>query len=144
MLKTLALLGAMTIGLLASSPARAQFWIFGVAQAPTPDRLLSVAQRDLGRGNFTGINAAWCAAALGRWLHEAGYSRLASLRAVDYRRYGRATSAHVGAIAVLAHHVGIVAGFSPNGVVLLSGNHRRRVGLGVYSAWRILAFREAV
>ena len=106
--------------------------------------LLQVASRYEGRRNFTGLNAAWCAAALGRWLQEAGYSRLASYRAADYARYGRPAQPHVGAVAVLSHHVGVVAGFERGKIVLLSGNHRRRVGYGTYAFRRIIAFRDPV
>ncbi len=107
--------------------------------------LLTVARRYLGRGNFTGFREAWCADSLRFWLRQAGYSIAGTdHRAISFARYGRPTAPHVGAVAVLRHHVGIVAGFDRRGVVLLSGNHARRVGLGVYSPRRILAFREPV
>ena len=114
----------------------------GAHAVSTP--LLKVASRNLGGGNFTGFRGPWCAAAVGKWLHAAGYSRLSSLRAVDYRHYGRATSAHVGAIAVMPHHVGIVAGFARGGVLLLSGNHSHRVGMSLYAMRRFIAFREPI
>ena len=76
-------------------------------------RLLHVAERYVGHGNFTGFNGKWCAAAAGLWLKEAGYSRLGSLAAVDYARYGRASAPKVGAVAVLPHHIGIVAKVYP-------------------------------
>ncbi len=104
---------------------------------------MSVARRDLGRGNFTGFREEWCADALRAWLRQAGHSVAGTdHRAISFARYGRPTFAHVGAVAVLSHHVGIVAAFTGRGVVLLSGNHGRRVGLGVYSPRRILAFRD--
>lgn len=122
--------------------------------------LLSVARNYLGRGNFTGYREAWCADALRAWLRRGGYSISGTdHRAISFARYGRPTSAHVGAVAVMWHHVGIVAGFAncssgwrtperaPNkcgGVLLLSGNHGRRVAYGVYPLRRIVAFREPV
>jgi uncharacterized protein (TIGR02594 family) len=106
--------------------------------------LLAVARRYLGRGNFTGYREAWCADAVNVWLRRAGLQPQRSHRAVDFARYGRAARPHVGAIAVLRHHVGIVAGFSRGRVILLSGNHGHRVGLGAYAAHRIIAFRDPV
>jgi hypothetical protein len=45
----------------------------------------------------------------------------------------------------MPHHIGIVKEVLPGGsIVLLSGNHRHRVGVGLYSANRIIAFREPV
>ncbi len=107
-------------------------------------RLVAVALRYLGHGNFTHFHGPWCAAAEGRWLALAGYHRLKSLRAIDYRHYGRPSRPAPGAIAVLRHHVGIVVRMTPRGPLLISGNHRHRVGLGVYSARRILAYRRPV
>ncbi len=121
--------------------------------------LLTVERAYLGRGNFTGFREAWCADALRAWLRQSGHSIAGTdHRAISFALYGRATSPHVGALAVLRHHVGIVAGFvscasgrrtperAPDKcrVVLLSGNHGRRVGLGAYSARRIIAFREPI
>ena len=106
---------------------------------------LAVARAYLGRGNFTGYREAWCADALRVWLRKSGHSIAGTdHRAISFARYGRPTSPHVGAVAVLRHHVGLVAGFSHGGVVLISGNHARRVALGVYPLRRIIAFREPV
>jgi hypothetical protein len=50
--------------------------------------------------------------------------------------------AHVGAVVVFPHHVGIIAGNAPGGgLLVLSGNHGGRVAYGVYKR-RALAFRE--
>lgn len=104
-----------------------------------------MARSYLGRGNFTGFREAWCADAVRAWLRQSGHSTAGTdHRAISFARYGRRTSPHVGAIAVLRHHVGIVAGFERGRVVLLSGNHRKRVGIGVYPARKILAFREPI
>jgi hypothetical protein len=106
--------------------------------------LLAAASRFLGGGNFTHFRGPWCAEAVGRWLSIAGYRRLRSLRAIDYARYGRRSGPRPGALAVMRHHVGIVVGVSRRGVLLLSGNHRHRVGLGVYPRRRIVAFRQPI
>jgi hypothetical protein len=106
--------------------------------------LVAVAQPYIGRGNFTGFHGKWCAAAVGRWLTQAGFRRLPSLRAIDYRHYGRPSGPVHGAIAVMRHHIGIVVGLSGRGVLILSGNHSHRVGLGVYSARKIVAYRRPV
>ncbi|MGO8738061.1 hypothetical protein [Rhodoblastus sp.] len=118
--------------------------VAGVAWGGAPS-LLNVARRDLGRGNFTGFREAWCADALRAWLRRSGYSLAGTdHRAISFARYGRPTSPHLGAIAVLRHHGGIVAGFTRGRIVLLSGNHGRRVALGAYPARRIIAFRNPV
>ena len=120
----------------------------GMLAAPldirTGPQLVAVAQRYIGARRFTAHARAWCADALGVWLHKAGYSNTGDGRAISYLRYGHPAPMRVGAIAVLKHHVGIVADVTPRGVVLLSGNHGRKVGYGLYSARRILAFRWPV
>lgn len=53
------------------------------------------------------------------------------------------TSASVGSIAIVrgGHHVGVVSGFDANGnPILISGNHNRRVGEGVYPRRSVLAY----
>lgn len=106
--------------------------------------LIAVARRYLGRGNFTGYREAWCADAVNAWLRAAGLRPNRSHRAIDFASYGRASAPRVGAIAVLRHHVGLVAGFSRGRVLLLSGNHSHRVAYGLYSARKILAYRQPV
>jgi uncharacterized protein (TIGR02594 family) len=54
-------------------------------------------------------------------------------------------SAQIGAVVVTGRrgggHVGIVSGFTARGdVIIISGNHGRRVGEGVYSRSRVIAF----
>jgi uncharacterized protein (TIGR02594 family) len=51
----------------------------------------------------------------------------------------------IGAIVVTGRrgggHVGIVSGFTPAGdPIVISGNHGRRVGEGIYASSRILAY----
>jgi hypothetical protein len=106
--------------------------------------LIAAARADMGARNFTGLNAAWCAAALRIWLRRGGYSAPRSNRAIDFKSYGRSAGPRAGMIAVLRHHVGIVVGFAHRRLVLISGNHGHRVGLGTYDIHRIVAFREPV
>lgn len=61
-------------------------------------------------------------------------------RAVSWLKRPK-TNASIGSIAVMNHHVGIVSGFDPKGnPQIISGNHQRRVGEGVYPRGRILAY----
>lgn len=110
----------------------------------TPTQLLAVAERYVGSRRFTVHARAWCADALNAWLAKAGYHGTGDGRAISFARYGRPTGPKIGAIAVQRHHVGIVIGMTARGPVLLSGNHGHRVGVGVYSARRIIAYREPV
>lgn len=108
---------------------------------PNGSPLISVAQRYIGSGNFTGLRAPWCMAAMRVWLAQAGYSAPRSNRAIDGLHIGRPSAPHVGAVAVMRHHIGVVVGFSRRGPVILSGNHRHRVGVGVYPARRVISYR---
>ncbi len=141
-LRRLVVAGAMAWALvgLATPPSHAEARHVTPRSAP----LLAVASRYIGSGNFTHFRGPWCAAAVDRWLALAGFHSLHSLRAIDYARYGRRSGPVPGALAVMRHHIGIVVGFSRHGLVVLSGNHRHRVGLGVYAPWRIVAFRQPV
>lgn len=107
-------------------------------------QLVAVAQRYIGSRRFTPYARAWCADALNAWLRQAGYRGTGDGRAISFARYGRPSGPRIGAIAVMRHHVGIVVGRDARGIVLLSGNHARRVGIGVYASHRIIAFREPV
>lgn len=46
----------------------------------------------------------------------------------------------INAIAVMAHHVGIVMGFNKDKVILISGNHSHKVGISGYHMSRIIAY----
>ncbi|CAN2532519.1 hypothetical+protein [Methylocapsa aurea] len=110
--------------------------------AATP--LIAVAQRYVGSRNFTGLHAPWCMASLRVWLARAGYEAPRSNRAIDGLRIGIASAPRVGAVAVMPHHIGVVVAFTRRGPLILSGNHGGRVGYGVYSPRRILAYRLPV
>jgi hypothetical protein len=140
----------MRTAIAVAPPANQGFSLFGInfysGPAPVGDevKLLHVAERYVGRGNFTGFHGKWCAAAAGLWLNEAGYSRLPSLAAVSYAQYGRPSAPKPGVVAVLPHHIGIVAKVYPTSILLLSGNHRHDVGYGVVSKRSVIAFREPI
>ena len=73
-------------------------------------------------------------------LEDAGYRGGGNL-AAGYADYGLPAKAQVGAIAVMPHHVGIVTAVGPDYVVLLSGNHGHKVGVGRYASNKIIAYR---
>ena len=79
-------------------------------------------------------------------LERLGYHGTGSDLAMSFRNYGRRVSGpQVGVIAVLSRrgggHVGVVSGVDAKGnPVLISGNHGRRVGEGVYLQSRVVAY----
>lgn len=68
-------------------------------------------------------------------------------RAISYARRGApAKYGCVNCVAVTTrrggHHVGIVKGYDSRGnPIMISGNHNRRVGIGVYARNRVIAYR---
>lgn len=116
----------------------------GAAEAAKPiSGLAAVAGRYLG-GNPTGWRRAWCGNFMRLVVRQAGLpDHKGGNLARNWSHYGRASSARVGAIGVMPHHVGIVIGRCRGGGILLrSGNHGRRVGDGCYAARRFIAFRS--
>lgn len=122
------------------------------ATPPLPERKPALADNALVKKavmyagtNPVGWSHNWCGAFLDKVLTEAGYHPGGNL-ARGYASYGYPTHARVGAIAVMAHHVGIVAEVGPGYVTLVSGNHsgksgHRTVGVGRYATSRVLTFR---
>jgi uncharacterized protein (TIGR02594 family) len=96
--------------------------------------------------NPTGRARLWCARFMNFVLNRLGLKGTGSDLAMSFQHYGHSISGpQVGAIAVLAHrgggHVGVVSGVDANGnPVIISGNHGRRVGEGVYSRSRVVAY----
>ncbi len=91
----------------------------------------------------------WCACFAGKVLSSAGYKRLQSNRAIDYRHYGKAVSGFArNTIVVFPHHVGVATGnskaCSAGKVQIVSGNSGNRVRVGCYSKARVVATRRAV
>jgi uncharacterized protein (TIGR02594 family) len=109
------------------------------------DPLVRLAQSQLGSGAIYGRATLWCGRFMNWTLTHAGYRGTGSDLALSFLALPR-TSAHVGAIAVFgrgknAGHVGIVAGFDPQGnPIVISGNHSHRVGRGVYPRGRVIAY----
>ncbi len=105
--------------------------------------LVSLMTHDIGMGRPKGCPSAWCACYLETVLKKAGLPTLGSYAARDFAHYGRrARPRQVGAIMVMPHHVGVVAGLCPDGrVKLVSGNHGHRVGTGCYSPGKAIAWR---
>ena len=101
--------------------------------------LLSRAMRDMGR-NPTGWSHQWCGRMMAMW--AGGGPDKAS----EWRHRGKATRARPGAVAVMAHHVGVVVSCTSSTCRVIGGNHsgksgRRTVGIGTYSKSKIIAFR---
>jgi uncharacterized protein (TIGR02594 family) len=110
--------------------------------------LVTEARKYLGT-NPTAMNARWCARFMNLVLIKAGYSGTGSDAARSFASYGRRVSEpRVGAIAVLSRgknrnlgHVGIVTGIDPHGnPIIISGNHGRRVGEGIYPRNHVIAY----
>ena len=104
-------------------------------------QLIRLAMEHLG-DNPTGWSHNWCGRFLAMTLEAAGHRGGGNL-AEDYADYGLPAKAQVGAIAVLPHHVGLVTAVGPGYVVLLSGNHGHKVGVGRYASNKIIAYRMA-
>ena len=104
-------------------------------------QLIRLAMEHLG-ANPTGWSHNWCGRFLAMTLEAAGHTGGGNL-AAGYADYGLPAKAQVGAIAVMPHHVGIVTAVGPGYVVLLSGNHAHKVGVGRYASNKIIAYRMA-
>jgi hypothetical protein len=104
-------------------------------------QLIRLAMEHLG-GNPTGWSHNWCGRFLAMTLEAAGHRGGGNL-AAGYADYGLPTKAQVGAIAVMPHHVGLITAVGPGYVMLLSGNHGHKVGVGRYASNKIIAYRMA-
>lgn len=106
--------------------------------------LLSVAARYMGRSGPTiGLpSRQWCRDFVNMVLAKAGHPpRDRSRRAIDAIRLGsRVRDPRPGDLAVMRHHVTIVAGMAGGQVIGLGGNHGRRVKVSAYDARRVVAF----
>jgi uncharacterized protein (TIGR02594 family) len=115
------------------------------AGSAEPAALVDEARRWIGT-NPTGKPRLWCARFMNFILGRLGLQGTGSDLAMSFRHYGRSISGpQVGAIAVLARrgggHVGVVSGIDANGnPIIISGNHGRRVGEGIYSRSRVVAY----
>lgn len=110
-------------------------------EASATSGLVSQAEQYLGQtARQVGVRSSlWCSAFIRKLSNASGVDD----RAISWLSRPR-TVARIGAIAVMRHHVGIVKGFDKNNnPILISGNHRHRVGIGAYPKHRILAYVEA-
>jgi uncharacterized protein (TIGR02594 family) len=108
--------------------------------------LVAEARRWMG-GNPTGRSSAWCGNFMNLVLQRTGHRASPSNQARSFASYGRRLPGpQVGAIAVMSRgrnggHVGVVSGIDPNGnPIIISGNHGRKVGEGVYPRSRVYAY----
>jgi uncharacterized protein (TIGR02594 family) len=95
------------------------------------------------KGRPSGCPKAWCACYLEKTLKKAGLRTLGSNKASAFAKYGKkAKAGQTGAIMVMPHHVGVVAGKCADGrIKLVSGNHGNKVGTGCYAAGKAIAWR---
>ncbi|MGE0565528.1 MAG: TIGR02594 family protein [Pseudolabrys sp.] len=108
--------------------------------------LVTEARKYLGT-NPTNRSRLWCATFMNMVLHRVGYPGTGSDAARSFASYGRRINEpRVGAIAVLTRgkrggHVGVVTGLDPRGnPIIISGNHGRKVGVGIYPKRRVIAY----
>ena len=110
----------------------------------TGNSLVEDARRYIGT-NPTGRSSLWCGAFMDMVLKQTGHKGGGNL-ALGYLKYGtRVSGPQVGAIAVMGRHggghVGVVSGIDANGnPIIISGNHGKKVGEGVYSRSRVIAY----
>jgi uncharacterized protein (TIGR02594 family) len=109
-------------------------------------KLVTEARKYVGT-NPTARKKLWCATFMNMVLARTGYAGTGSDAARSFASYGkRINEPRVGAIAVLSRgknggHVGIVTGVDANGkIMVISGNHNRRVAEAPYPASRIFAY----
>ena len=110
-----------------------------------PD-LVAEAKRDLGRGNFTHLAVEWCGAAMGIWARMTNYFVPPGyLQARQWIHAGpRLSRPAIGAVAVWSHHVGIIAGMTPRGPLMVSGNFNHRVAFGIQRRGKFLGYIQPV
>ena len=117
-----------------------------VAVERSSSNLVNEARRWIGT-NPTGWERVWCARFMNFVLRRAGYEGTGSDAASSFASYGRRIWwPQEGAIAVMTRgksggHVGVVTGVADDGkIIVISGNHNKRVGVGHYPRERIYAY----
>jgi len=110
----------------------------------SPD-VVAAAERYRGT-NPTGRAHDWCAEFANLVLRRTGHRGSGSALARSFASYGKPAPGPVpGAIVVFPHHVGFVMRVEgPGRIRVVSGNHGHRVGEGVYSTRRAIAYRYPV
>ncbi len=121
----------------AQAPSPAKYAPFGF-----PGSLVSRMERDLGT-NPTGWARVWCGQYLGMIAQSLGMTPPAGFPlATAWARFGVPAAPAPGVVAVMKHHVGVVRRvIDRDRVEIISGNHNRRVGIGVYPARLVIAWR---
>lgn len=127
--------GHAPAGLVANEP----FSLSGAASSA-----VAVASRYLG-GNPTGHSSLWCADFANFVERQLGRAGTGSREALSFLHYGtRVHDPAPGDVVVLGRrgggHVGFLVKMTAAGPEVISGNHGHRVGIGVYSASRVLAY----
>jgi uncharacterized protein (TIGR02594 family) len=117
-----------------------------LASSERSSDIVAEAKRWMGT-NPTGWDRVWCARFMNFVLKRTGHPGSGSDAASSFASYGkRIWWPRVGAIAVMTRgknggHVGVVSGFDNHGnPIIISGNHNKRVGVGVYPRERIYAY----
>ncbi len=107
-------------------------------ESPSPSGLVAQAEQYLGQtASQIGVRSTlWCSAFIRKLTGASGVDD----RAISWLNKPRASQGCIGCIAVMSHHVGIVKGYVGNNPILVSGNHRRRVGIGTYPRSRVIAY----
>lgn len=128
--------GHAPAGLVANEP----FSLSGAASSGA----VAVASRYLG-GNPTGHSSLWCADFANLVERQLGRAGTHSREALSFLRYGpHVANPAPGDLVVLGRrgggHVGFLVKMTAAGPEVISGNHGHRVGIGVYSASRVLAY----
>ncbi|MGA7748661.1 MAG: hypothetical protein WCA63_00790 [Gallionella sp.] len=101
---------------------------------------LAYATRFIG-GNPTGMHHAWCKTFVNFVMRRTGMFFNHSLRAIDALGMGpHVAYPQPGDLAVMRHHVTIVAAVGPGSIIGLGGNQGHRVKFSHYPRRRIIAF----
>lgn len=113
-------------------------------EPPASSDLITTARQFLGSSNPTSFQGIpWCGAFLGLVAQITGHPVPPGyLAAKNWASSGeQLPGPRVGAIAVMAHHVGIVEAMTPRGPLLISGNgHDHKVAENVYNAEHVIAY----
>jgi len=127
----------------------AALFLCALMSAPASAGLASRAESYIGQtaGQLGLPRSLWCADFMNMLLDRRGADR----HALSYARYGSpASHGCTDCIAVIAPgrkggrwHVGVVKAYDPNGnPVIVSGNHGKHVGEGVYPRSRVKTYRN--
>lgn len=136
----------MRVFIVAAISLATLFSITGPSTAKDAQTVINVMLSELGDRRPQGCPGRWCACYMDTVLARTGLAPRGSNMARDFANYGvDAQPGAVGAIMVMANHVGVVVGDCGNGQVqIVSGNYSNRVALGCYSPNRAIAWRAPV